>query len=83
MTGKRPSRGWLHQTPFTICLLILLVIAAYFLLSEHRAHLLGALPLMALLLLCPLMHILMHRGHHHRQGRPKGEEQSDRDEENQ
>lgn len=45
-----------------------LAIAAFFLLSEHRAHALGVLPY-ALLLACPLMHRLMHRGqgkgHHH------------------
>jgi len=39
-----------------------LAIAAFFLLSEHRAHLLGALPFM-LLLACPLMHLFMHHGH--------------------
>ncbi|ANT53854.1 hypothetical protein A6B35_08605 [Mesorhizobium amorphae CCNWGS0123] len=40
-----------------------LLIAAFFLLTEHRAHTLGALPLL-LLLACPLLHIFMHRGHH-------------------
>ncbi len=39
-----------------------LVIAAFFLFAEHRAHLLGALPFL-LLLACPLMHLFMHRGH--------------------
>ena len=39
-------------------------IAAYFLLSEHRAHFLGALPYL-LLLACPLMHVFMHHGHGH------------------
>ena len=37
-------------------------IAAFFLLSEHRAHAMGILPYL-LLLACPLMHIFMHRGH--------------------
>lgn len=36
-------------------------IAAFFLISEHRAHTLGLLPYL-LLLLCPLMH-LFHGGH--------------------
>jgi hypothetical protein len=36
-------------------------VAAYFLLGEHRAHFLGALPL--LLLAGPLMHVFMHHGH--------------------
>ena len=39
------------------------VIAGFFLWTEHRAHVLGALPYL-LLLACPLMHLL-HRGHHH------------------
>lgn len=44
------------------------LIAGYFLFTEHRAHLYGALPYI-LLLLCPLMHLLHHRGHgRHRAG---------------
>lgn len=47
----------------------LLAIAAFFLLTEHRAHLFGVLPYL-LLLSCPLMHLFMHGGrgthqHHH------------------
>ena len=41
---------------------VLAAVAAFFLWEEHRAHILGALPYL-LLLLCPLMHFLMHRGH--------------------
>lgn len=43
------------------------VIAAVFLWAEHRAHLAGAfewLPWLVLVL-CPVIHILMHRGHEH------------------
>lgn len=45
---------------------VFLAIAAYFLLSEHRAHVIAVLPWL-LLLACPLMHMFMHRGHrsHH------------------
>lgn len=43
-------------------LIAFLAIAAFFLFSEHRAHLLGALPFL-LLLACPLMHLFMHHGH--------------------
>ncbi len=39
-----------------------LAIAAFYLFTEHRAHLLGALPFL-LLLACPLMHVFMHHGH--------------------
>ncbi|MDX2224577.1 MAG: DUF2933 domain-containing protein [Rhodospirillaceae bacterium] len=37
----------------------------YYLVSEHRAHLIGALPWL-ILLACPLLHVFMHgrhRGH--------------------
>ncbi len=43
-------------------LLVFGAIAAYFLLSEHRAHFLGALPFL-LLWACPPMHVFMHGGH--------------------
>lgn len=43
-------------------------IALFYLLTEHQAHFLGALPYL-LLLACPLMHIFMHHGHgHHSHG---------------
>lgn len=59
-----------HEHPSSHCgksknnwaLIAFLAIAAFFLLSEHRAHALGLLPYL-LLLACPLMHLLMHRGH--------------------
>ncbi len=38
------------------------VIALFYLLTEHQAHLFGALPYL-FLLACPLMHFFMH-GHH-------------------
>jgi hypothetical protein len=51
-----------------IALIGFLVIAGFFLWTEHRAHLMGALPYL-LLLACPLMHLL-HGGHHGHHGRP-------------
>jgi len=52
-------------------------IAAYFLITEHRAHLALAVPYLPwlLLLACPLMH-LMHHGHG---GHGSGGEEPDRD----
>jgi DUF2933 family protein len=41
-----------------------LAVAGFFLWTEHRAHLLGALPFL-LILACPLMHIFHHGGHGH------------------
>lgn len=42
-----------------------LAIAAYFLWTEHRAHLLGGLGWLPYLIIlaCPLLHMFMHRGH--------------------
>lgn len=50
--GSRYSIGWL----------LIGAIAAYFLLTEHLAHVVGALPFL-LLAACPLMHLFMHHGH--------------------
>jgi hypothetical protein len=38
------------------------LVAAYFLWTEHRAHLIQALP-WVLVLACPLMHFFHHGGH--------------------
>jgi len=47
-------------------------IAAYLLLSEHRAHFAQALPWLVVLI-CPLMHVFMHHGHDaHREGSTDG-----------
>ena len=50
-----PSRHWGG-------LVVFLIAAAFFLWTEHRAHLLGVLPYL-IFLLCPLSHFFMHRGH--------------------
>lgn len=47
-----------------VALLVLGGVATFFLLEEHRAHMLGILPYL-LILACPLMHLFMHHGHHH------------------
>jgi hypothetical protein len=49
-----------------------LVVAGYFLITEHRAHLGGALYYLPFLFLlaCPLLHMFMHGSHHH--GTEKG-----------
>ena len=43
-------------------LLAFLAIAGFFLVTEHRAHLLGILPFV-IVLACPLLHVFMHGGH--------------------
>lgn len=59
MVERQPARSrWV--------LIGFLAVAVFFLLTEHRAHLLGILPYL-LVLACPLMH-LFHHGHHHKGG---------------
>ncbi len=41
-----------------------LLVVAYFLWTEHRAHVIQFLPFL-LLAACPLMHVFMHGGHGH------------------
>jgi len=55
-----PTGFW--RSRYAVGLLFFGAVSAYFLLSEHRAHFLGALPFL-LLLSCPLMHVFMHHGH--------------------
>ena len=50
--------------PIWLGLCLFLAIATFFLWEEHRAHILGILPYV-LVLLCPIIHLFMHRGHGH------------------
>lgn len=52
-------------------------IAAFYLLTEHRAHVLGILPYL-LLLACPLMHMFMHHGHGEHGAHGKHDENTER-----
>lgn len=54
--------GWLQSRKMTLILLGFLAVGAFFLLTEHTAHLLGVLPFL-IFLLCPLMMLFMHGGH--------------------
>jgi hypothetical protein len=69
--GGRSRTNWI--------LIGFLAIAAFFLITEHTAHVLGALPYL-ILLACPLLHFFMHRGHdgHPRHGHRHDAEKEDR-----
>jgi hypothetical protein len=54
------NTGWRSRAK--IALYVFLGIAAFFLITEHLAHLIPILPWL-FLLLCPLMHLFMHGGH--------------------
>lgn len=62
----RRARGF-WRSRYAIGLLVFAAIALFFLLTEHRAHTLGALPYL-LLAASPFLHIFMHRGHGHGHG---------------
>ncbi len=70
ISEARPSaglgfRGWIALGGFV-------AIAAYFLWTEHRAHVIQLLP-WAFLALCPLMHLFMHGGHGGHDADPRGD----------
>lgn len=70
----RRARGF-WRSRYAIGLLVFAAIALFFLLTEHRAHTLGALPYL-LLAASPFLHIFMHRGHGH--GRGHGDAHDDK-----
>ena len=55
-----PPGFW--RSRYAVGFLLIGAVAAYFLLTEHLAHVVGALPFL-LLLACPVMHVFMHHGH--------------------
>ncbi len=59
--AKDPTNAW-WESPSKITLYVFLGIIAFFLITEHRAHVIPLLP-WAFLLLCPFMHLFMHGGH--------------------
>jgi hypothetical protein len=61
--GERPQANFLTSRAGLV-LLGFIVIAGALLFTEHRAHVLGVLIYLPILL-CPLMHFFMHGGHGH------------------
>jgi len=65
------------RSPAGLALGVAVAVGGFYLLTEHTAHVFGAIPYL-LLLACPLMHVFMHRGHgghHHDQPRSSDDEQ--------
>lgn len=58
-----------RSTSFKFALAGFLAVAAFYLITEHRAHLLGWLPLI-IFLACPLLHVFMHGRHGGHGNRP-------------
>jgi len=63
MHDRTDKKGFLQALTWPqATLVVFLGVAGFFLLAEHKAHVLGYLPFL-IFLLCPLMHIFMHKGH--------------------
>lgn len=62
MTGKEEVEKKRIFNGQRLAIVLLIIIGGFFLWTEHQAHVWGALPYL-ILLLCPLMHFFMHRGH--------------------
>jgi len=74
MTNGKPESFWMSGRGLVA--LGAIAILGYFLVMEHRAHLVAWLPYL-ILLLCPLMHLFMHHGHGH--GPQQGDDTRHRD----
>ena len=69
--GQRQTKTSWWRSASGIVTLGFLAVAGYFLITEHAAHLFGALPWL-LLAACPLMHLFMHHGGHRHSGGSDG-----------
>ncbi|KTD71736.1 hypothetical protein Lste_0021 [Legionella steelei] len=70
------------RTPPGVIALIIIVIIGYYLITEHGAHIasfLGASPFLLIILLCPLMHLFMHKGHGGHGDKPPHQKSDDED----
>jgi hypothetical protein len=67
------------RSPAGLALVVALAVGGFYLVTEHTAHLLGALPYL-IALACPLMHGFMHRGHSHGSYPRHGHSRSSEDE---
>ncbi len=62
MITRQEKRAGFWRSPAGIVLCVFLAVAGLLLVLEHGAHILGAWPLL-FLLICGGMHFFMHRGH--------------------
>ncbi|PSB08758.1 hypothetical protein C7B69_22635 [filamentous cyanobacterium Phorm 46] len=58
--NRQPTR---LSLPIKLVLYVSIGIIAFFLITEHLAHLVGFFPLLSILFICMFMHLFMHGGH--------------------
>lgn len=63
MSIPHGDKGNFWRSPTGVAFAIFLGVAGFLLVSEHRAHVLGAAPILLILALCVGMHFFMHGGH--------------------
>ncbi len=73
MNDEAQTPWW--RTSFGAVVCGFLIVAGFFLLTEHTAHVFGVLPYL-LLAACPLMHLFMHHGHGGHGSRETGDDAS-------
>lgn len=62
--SNQPNRGQTRLSlPIKLVLYATIGIIAFFLITEHLAHLAGFFPLLLILFFCIFMHMFMHGGH--------------------
>ena len=77
MVNQTKKAWW--RDPSNLALAVFLAIGAYFLWTEHKAHVIAALP-WVLIGGCLAMHLFMHGGHGHGGGhRDDGADQGDKE----
>jgi hypothetical protein len=74
-TGRNYRVSQMLRSRTGLIFLAFLGIVTFFLVTEHTAHFFGILPY-ALLLLCPLLHLLMHGEHGGHDGHAEHHEHS-------
>ncbi len=62
MNHDASHEGGFFSSRWNIGLVVFPIVAGFYLITEHQAHLFGILPFL-LILACPLMHLFMHHGH--------------------
>ena len=76
MTNENRQSGNAGYPKWKFMFIGFALIAAFYLLTEHYAHVLGYLPYL-LLLACPLMHLFGHGGHGRHEKHGEGSERND------